>query len=65
MSSSPNKKFDWDLYLPRMKRLYELRLSIPEITNEIQDVEKGFTPKYAILLLLEKAFLHLSLQFSR
>lgn len=65
MSCSPNKKFDWDLYLPKMKRLYELKLSIPEITNEIQDLETGFTPKYAILLLLEKSFLHLSLQSSQ
>jgi hypothetical protein len=62
MSCSPNNRYDWDLHLPKMKRLYELQLSITEITNEIQDVETGFTPKYDTLLLLEKAFLHLSLQ---
>jgi hypothetical protein len=65
MSCSPKKKYDWDLHLPKMKRLYEMNLSITEITNKIQDVETGFTPKYAILLLLEKAFLHLSLQSSK
>ncbi len=65
MSCTPNKRYDWDLHLPKMKRLYELQLSITEITNEIQDVETGFTPKYGILLLLEKAFLHLSLQSSK
>jgi hypothetical protein len=65
MPCSPKKKYDWDLHLPKMKRLYEMNLSITEITNKIQDVETGFTPKYAILLLLEKAFLHLSLQSSK
>jgi hypothetical protein len=64
MSCSPNTKYDWDLHLDKMKRLYAEGLSITEIKNRIQDVETGFTPKYANLMLLEKAFLHLSLQSS-
>ena len=39
-----NSKYAWETKLPKMIELYKTGISIPEICEQIQDEDQGFTP---------------------